>query len=433
MYTQCTKCETVFRLSAEVLRLAGGQVRCGNCGEVFNALSRLAEEPGAFATGGDESALELETRADHILESAPSARAQPEPSPPEAPPEEESESQIARLEIEDWELDPIEAEGAALEFTLPPGELDRIFVENRQTLTFLAESDDASGLTRIGAARPVGANETLGASAASETPDDSHDPDDHVDVDVDVDEESDADFADTHPPAGSLPLFTRTRRRADRGDAGDRRGGTLPSVIGRDVSERLRREVQDGIAQANRPVFPEDPPRGSPAGWIAAAIFGAVLLCAQLVHENRDWLAAREPFGEPLRALYAALGAPLTMPPNLSVYQLRQWGVTGDPGADGTLRVRASILNVAPGGQPYPALRVTLADRFGNRIGSRDFEPGEYLARPPAKFMAPGERADATLEIQDPGRNAEGFEFDVCLRGAQQRVFCANDSPAHAQ
>src|SRR5258707_11715353 len=51
VFTQCSKCETVFRLSAEVLRAAGGQVRCGKCGEVFNALAHLAEDPSVFAAG----------------------------------------------------------------------------------------------------------------------------------------------------------------------------------------------------------------------------------------------------------------------------------------------------------------------------------------------------------------------------------------------
>ena len=44
LYTQCSKCETVFKLVGGVLRAAGGQVRCGRCGEVFNALARLAED-----------------------------------------------------------------------------------------------------------------------------------------------------------------------------------------------------------------------------------------------------------------------------------------------------------------------------------------------------------------------------------------------------
>src|SRR5271170_4791392 len=67
VFTQCSKCETVFRLSAEVLRAAGGQVRCGKCGEVFNALAHLAEDPSAFTT--TETELDLESRADSILES----------------------------------------------------------------------------------------------------------------------------------------------------------------------------------------------------------------------------------------------------------------------------------------------------------------------------------------------------------------------------
>jgi Protein of unknown function (DUF3426) len=98
------------------------------------------------------------------------------------------------------------------------------------------------------------------------------------------------------------------------------------------------------------------------------------------------------------------------------------------------LRVRASILNTAAQLEPYPLLRVTLANRFGGSIGTRDFEPSEYLGKPTAKLLAPGERVDATLDILDPGNSAEGFEIDVCLRSADRRVACANDkSPAQAK
>jgi hypothetical protein len=82
--------------------------------------------------------------------------------------------------------------------------------------------------------------------------------------------------------------------------------------------------------------------------------------------------------------------------------------------------------------QPYPLLRVTLADRFGKRIGARDFAPAEYMGKPTARLLAPGERVDATLAILDPGKNAEGFEIDVCLRGVDQRISCANDVAARA-
>jgi hypothetical protein len=55
------------------------------------------------------------------------------------------------------------------------------------------------------------------------------------------------------------------------------------------------------------------------------------------------------------------------------------------------------------------------------------------VGKPTARLLAPGERVDATLQILDPGKNAEGFEIDVCLRGADHRVTCANDVAPQAK
>jgi hypothetical protein len=159
-----------------------------------------------------------------------------------------------------------------------------------------------------------------------------------------------------------------------------------------------------------------------PAVWVSAAVALALLLVFQVVQTDGEWLSVHAPMldggGKPAAAL--------------STYQLRQWGVTGDPGANGTLRVRASIMNAAAQLQPYPLLRVTLADRFGTRLGAREFEPAEYLGKAPARMLAPGERVDATLNILDPGKDAEGFEIDVCIRSAEKKIVCAGDAGAAA-
>lgn len=44
MITHCPHCDTYFRVSAEQLAAHDGQVRCGRCTEIFNALERLEQD-----------------------------------------------------------------------------------------------------------------------------------------------------------------------------------------------------------------------------------------------------------------------------------------------------------------------------------------------------------------------------------------------------
>jgi len=386
VYTQCAKCETVFKLSAEVLRAAGGQVRCGRCGEVFNALARLAEDGSAFSTG--ESSLDMEARADRILQSPadPAVSAVlPALSESAAPQEAEdftaADAEFARLQVLDVPPE------TSLEFTLPPGELDRIFVEPkpRTRQSAAAGSSVATGTVATGSV----ATGTVAGSADAK-----------------------------------IPLPSKVENLEPPHDR----------IVGLEVSTEVQREMLAGYEEAKLPNLMAPRVRGLPfAAWLTAALLLALLLGAQIIHQKRQWFAAHVPANSRLRPMYSWLGVALPVPANLSAYQLRQWGVTGDPSANGTLRVRASILNTAAQLQPYPLLRVTLANRFGAPLGARDFEPAEYLGKPTVRMLAPGERVDATLDILDPGKDAEGFEIDVCLRGADQKIACAGDAATRAK
>jgi predicted Zn finger-like uncharacterized protein len=408
VYTQCLKCETVFKLSAEVLRAASGQVRCGRCGEVFNALARLAEDSAAFTAG--ESSLEMETRADSILESAVAlqvvqalAQDHEEFGPPGV--------EIAQLEILDSDTEDGER---SMEFTLPPGELDRIFVESKKRAPRASAPASSSAPSPSEAATEADAVAEADAAAEADAVVDAR-----AVVDAEAVTGAEAELA-PHPESAAVNI------RSARGRAS---GFEVPEDVRRDMLAEYEPRIQPGrvarhsmLPSARRPLIL----------WLGAAIVSALLLITQIVHQNREWFVAHAhgPFGAGVRLLYGAMGAPLPAPANLSAYQLRQWGVTGDPDANGTLRLRASILNTAAQLQPYPLLRVTLADRFGKSIGTRDFEPTEYMGKPTARMLTPGERVDATLQILDPGKNAEGFEIDVCLRGVDKKISCANDVAA---
>ena len=452
MFTQCSKCETVFKLSAEVLRAAGGQVRCGNCGEVFNALARLAEDANAFAPR--ETSYDLESRADSILR---------EPSPPHPAPEPEPDInddfgtpgvEIARLQILDWnesdaeqpitediDLDQGETESdPSLEFTLPPGELDRIFVESKKkqaakTSPPAPPPDDSEefevDITPVPIpAKPVPAPVPAPAPAAPAPAPAAPKPTAPPPPAPKPAAPKPAPQASPPPPPPPPP---QPQPAAEQPPHPEALAAATSSAF--DVPDAVRFEILSGMESA-QPLHELSRSSRTPGlkRWMAAAFVFALLLAFQIVHHNREYLVAHGPFAGLLRALYAGAGAPVPSSANLAAYQLRQWGVSGDPAADGTLRVRASILNGAAQLEAFPLLRVKLANRFGTSIGARDFEPSEYLGKPTARYMNPGEQVDATMDILDPGKNAEGFEIDVCLRGADRKISCANDAvPAQSK
>jgi predicted Zn finger-like uncharacterized protein len=50
--TQCPNCQTTFRVTSEILRVAHGQVRCGRCQTQFDAIERLVEEAASPTPSG---------------------------------------------------------------------------------------------------------------------------------------------------------------------------------------------------------------------------------------------------------------------------------------------------------------------------------------------------------------------------------------------
>ncbi len=166
--------------------------------------------------------------------------------------------------------------------------------------------------------------------------------------------------------------------------------------------------------------------------WSAGTGALAILLVAQIVHHYRHDLAANQSLYKPLTSLYSALGIPLVPRWNLGAYDVRQLGASADNANAGQITVRASVKNTAKQAQPLPLLRVTLQDRFGNRIAARDVPPQSYLPRaiPASSFLSAGQRIDAEMAFVDPGSNAVGFEIDACLPAPGGSIACANDAGA---
>ena len=394
MYTQCPDCATVFRVTADALRAAQGDVRCGVCSTSFNALENLSEKsfksvaPSADESPEDSMTVEELPGSENIELSSTT-----EPAPSEPPP----------LETAEQSTD--SGEEQAMEFHGDAADLDRLFViEAGETLHF----------------DPGSVAESL---SVPETPSDLDSTDEHPILVLDEQDEP------IEEPGESIVLETAPTVRVPPPMVAPSSASSSRIVIPQEMRRRLAEEAAaraaaarelESEAQVSAPFLSQRWP------WAAAIAVLALLFAAQVVHSKRDDLVRSPSLGPVIAGTYAFFGLSLLSPTDLSAYELRQWGAANDPKEANRLLLRASIYNRATYAQPFPLLRLVLQDRFGGTLGMRDIEPADYLPGSGAPGMLqPGDRADAEIRIVDPGVEAVGFEMDICLP-ADGGVRCAN-------
>src|SRR5205807_1615328 len=370
MFTVCPKCALTLVVTAEDLRVAQGYVRCGRCSSVFNALARLTEE-GQIA----EESVETEPPA-------PAASQTPPPAPPDASPQ----------SVTDEDAIPEDA----LEFDPTTTDVASVFVEPPPNPLWTAATGTFKAMVAANQeAAPVQEPDSRTEEAAPAQDSDSQ-------VDVELDAELLASILHIDLPEPPAPRET-------------------PPPAARQPPPPAPRETPPPAAaqQAPRPAARGTPP---PAARQAAPP----------APRETPPLAATTRFHRPITALYASLGVRLAPHWDLRAYEVHQLGASVEPASAGLITVRASVKNAAAQPQPLPVLRVTLQDRFGNRIAARDVAPPMYLphATPGSAFLSAGQRIDAEMGFVDPGANAVGFEIDVCLPASGGEVTCANDAIA---
>ncbi len=146
--------------------------------------------------------------------------------------------------------------------------------------------------------------------------------------------------------------------------------------------------------------------------WLAVALLGLALL-AQIGWLQRERLAASPQLRPLLEAACGTLGCALPAWHEPSAFALLSRDVIAPPERPGVLRVQASFRNDAHWPQPWPALRLTLSDINGRTLGTRRFQPADYL---PAQRMrnariAPGQATQIAFDIAEPAPGVVGFDF----------------------
>ena len=152
--------------------------------------------------------------------------------------------------------------------------------------------------------------------------------------------------------------------------------------------------------------------------WAGTLLLLTIGFALQLLHYNRDQLAASPAWGEIIRNGYNQLGMNLYPAWPIESYEIRgSEAVAGESGPD-VLDIRTQIASVSDAPVGLPHLRVILRDRWSNPVAARNFTPDEYLKTtmlPSDGLMQPNQTFGAHVAIVDPGSGAQGFELEICI------------------
>jgi predicted Zn finger-like uncharacterized protein len=386
MFTTCPNCKLHLAVTAVDLRIGQGYVRCGRCDRVFNALLSLGEDPdrehqtGLMATG-TLTLPALENTDDAILTDVRALEPTAEPGiPPPAEPEDFSSpdewSKVSPIRPQLHEDEEFEFE---VEEQMATGTFETIVLEGDTILQTEEHVDETEVDAQIQQIADRIGNDNLAYDRDAVRGSD----------DVQVEE------LDT----GEVPL--------------DGAGAQL------DAAATEVREIDADEAVGNTPALHW--------GWKAAAAMLLLLLLGQLAHHHRQELVAKAWAERPLRSVYALFGVVLEPHWDLKAYDLRQLGGEAQPGDAAKIVLRATVQNRAAIGQPPPMIRVTLQDRFGNALSTTAIAPQDYLRGAAPSRIAADQRLDAQLTLDDPNRQAVGFELDACLPDAAGSLHCSTD------
>ena len=376
LVTTCPDCDTTFKLTVAILEKAGGQVRCGRCARIFDANTRLREQP--------ETATEQ-------LPAAARARA-------EVP----TDDELAFAEA----------------ITSATGSRWFLHDDPPDAATDLAAATETAAAT--GAVAEDRDAETGGSESAASAA---------VALDTEFETEAGADFeSEAEADAGESSEPQTTRLELALSKIADSEiteiGEPIDAVADPAVAAPLTAIRQATAAVADAATdwreAGSEPVRRRTWPWAIGAGFLTLTLAAQLIHAARSEIAALPGVGPTLILVYAAFGREVSPPVALEQYSSLNLTAVAEPVSDehGWLIIETRVRNDGPKVQPYPHILVRILDRWGATIAGRYFAPAEYLVTPQADYsrMNVGSTVGAQFIIVDPGPSATGFELEFCAR-----------------
>jgi len=374
MYTQCPHCDTFFAIGAAQLEAADGTVRCGECGETFDAKQYLSE---------------------HLPDAASDATATPQAAGL-------TQDTIATPES----VEPTPATAFA-DLPVATG-LTAADIDGPETGVDLPESDLGLGEepapdTGI---PPEAEFTTEGHGGYEEMP-----PESAVDAAASAPGPvvPDEFIPEPAPPPSYGEDFAPSAgpTTATAIDTQEKAADQAPPRLARNPEEILE---LDELGLRQRPA----PGWFATSLWTTAILILLAALAIQYAYFFRDELGRYSSVRPWLERLCVLAKCEVALREDPSLLEFASRDVRTHPEVPHALLINAVFVNTAPFPQPYPPLRFRLTNLNGTTVASRSFRPTEYLDEETniAKGLMPNTPVHVKLEIKDPGEQAVSYEFD---------------------
>lgn len=456
LITTCPACHTSFRVVTEQLSAHRGDVRCGQCQHIFNALKLLEEVPGEPAQERSLEDTSLESSAPVTMEATeyPLSDDVSEPTLNEASTEtpghigapEENPASVVSSDLEDREISLVDEEAFAEvahqtseETDLP--NLTDMESPHEDVESTLEESDvEISGEDFDGELTPLAIPDT-GDDIAQES--EVNQPD--VETPQEETEAQPLDFAlaEATPVLSNVleawdatPSIEAEAHPSEEGqnfEIAEKETASEDDVI--DVTIPL---PEESVSQDNNQVGPlpddtknsefhpsesakhedEPPAKGAKSSWGLVLLVMLLLLGAfgQAAFFLRTEITVFYPPARPwLEQACRYLSCKVELPRQADLLNIEDSDLQADTQHEGVLVLVSALYNRAPYAQAYPLLEVTLTDTYDKPILRRTLMPQEYL--PPETNIASGipanGEAHSRLYLNVSGEKPAGYRLFV--------------------
>lgn len=406
MYAQCPFCSAIFRVSAQQLGAAEGQVRCGGCHEVFNAITHLRDDDYV-----EHAVVDALARQDDELGQAPAF--EPERSP---------------SSITGDAGSPLPGDGSQTHWSSDAVSIDPSRPSDPPAPSETADVPPGAGLADLvagsPATRPPDSSEASAAAALAESargfdepaedarPVDGEPPAGLTSIRVDASER----LGQFTPPASADPVAEdELSPRAPESVAGDDVPGPYNAIggtaMGNDVDPGA---VPEAIrADLERLQRARSERRRSSLYWIGAALLALVWIAQAVWFDPLAATRSYPQWRDQVQAFCDLTGCVLPVQREPSLIRVVSRDVRVHPRYEGALQITATLVNSAPFRQPYPHMSFSLYNVNGQTIATRTFAPAEYLGAitQAGGMFEPGVPVQLALEMLAPDDVAVSFEF----------------------